>query len=255
MKRNYNYSPLPYKVFNLSEICSKYEKLSMLKEALGLGEDREMNEDLMFELVSEHNCNEFYLLEYIINKTIFAPREIKVQNSLLIRLYDRPEKYKKQYEATKEAYRNEYIFKKFANSIREDLHLQDKYNCELFNYQVYELCSKYINNRRILEPQEVHLNLHFIQKWIFEQAKIELEPFTDVEKEIICCLADGFRAYKLAERNLIKGEKDNDFLNAIIYEILPAKCQVETINQVMATICCRCSNPAKTKLPLPWGGN
>ena len=230
-----------YKTFNISEIHSKYKKLNMLKDALGINE--EINEDLLFNFVSEHNYDEFYLLEYIINKTIYAPNLIKAQNFLLISLYDNPEEYKKQYEFIKETYKNEYIFKKFANSIREDLYLEDEYNRQLFNYQIYEICCKYITNERILESTDVYLNLHFIQKWISEQSKLEIEPFTDVEKEIIHHLSNGYCAYELAD--VIQGEKDKNFLNTIIYEILPAKCGVETINQVMALYCSLCPNPAK----------
>ncbi|MDR1326860.1 MAG: hypothetical protein LBJ74_00480, partial [Heliobacteriaceae bacterium] len=241
-----NYSNLPYEIFNFQEIHSKYKKLNMLKSALGLDEAQEINEDLIFSSISKHNYDEFYLLEYIINKTICAPREIKVQNSLLISLYEKPEEYKKQYEAIKEAYKNEYIFKKFASSMRKDLYLQDKSNCELLNYQIYEICFKYITDERILEPANVHLNLHFVQKWMSEQDKLQLEPFTDVEEEIVQYLANGYSVYELVEENLIRGEKDKGFLNTIIHEILPVKCHVETINQVMAIHCCRCHSPAKT---------
>jgi len=242
-----------YKIFNIHEINSKYEKLNMLKHALGLNEEQEMNEDLIFNLVSEHNYDEFYLLEYIINKAIYAPNRIKAQNSILISLYNNPEEYKKQYNFIKEAFKKDYIFKKFANSIRKDLYLQERNNCILFNYQIYELCSKYITNGLILEPTDVYLNLHFIQKWISEQAKLKPEPFTEVEKEIIHYLSNGYCAYELAEEDLIKGESDKNFLNTIIHEILPVKCHVKTINQVMAVYCCRCPDPSKIEPLLPNG--
>ena len=222
-----------------------HEKLNMLKDALGLDKEKEVNEDLIFNFVSAHNHNEFYLLEYIMNKTIYAPNEIKTQNFLLISLYYRAEEYKKQYEAIKEAYENNYIFKQFASSISEDLFLQDKKNCELFNYQIYEICSKYVTNERILEPTDVHLNLHFIQKWMYEQTKLKLEPFTNIENRIIYYLADGYSLNEVVEKKLIKGVEDKKFLNIIIHEILPAKYQVETINQVMALYYCLYPNPAK----------
>lgn len=247
MKKNYDYSSLPYEMFDLSGICAKYQKLNMLKNALDLSEDKEMNEDLIFNFVSEHNQNEFYLLEYIVNKTIHAPEEIKAQNFILIFLYDNPEEYKKQYKFIKEAYENVYIFKRFANSIKEDLHLYYKDNCKLFNYQIYEICSKYITDWRILEPTDVYLNLHLMQKWIFEQTKLKLGPFTDIEKEIIHYLANGYSACELVRGNLISGEKDRNFLNAIIHEILPVKCRVKTINQAMAAYCCHFPNPEKIK--------
>jgi len=245
MKKHYNYSSRPYKIFNLNDMCAKYEKLKMLKNSLGFDEDKEINEDLIFDFVSKHNYNEFYLLEYMINKTIYAPKEITAQNFHLISLYDRPEEYKKIYNATKELYKNKLIFKKFASSMNADLYLHDKDNCKLFNYQVYELCSRYITDKIILEPLDVYLNLHFIQKWIFEQTKFKLGPFTDVEKEIIYNIKHGRSALELTKEDFVKGEQDKEFLNTIIHRILPAKCRVETINQVMAVVCCHYPNPAR----------
>ena len=74
---------LPEKV-SFEKVMPQYEKLIMLKKALMLGESEEVNEKILLERSREHNLREIYLVGYLVDVVLKAPKEVREQNYLLI---------------------------------------------------------------------------------------------------------------------------------------------------------------------------
>ena len=80
---------------SFEKVMPQYEKLLMLKKALMLGESEEVNEKILLERAREHNLREIYLVGYLVDVVLKAPKEVREQNDLLISCYDKPKEFAK----------------------------------------------------------------------------------------------------------------------------------------------------------------
>lgn len=81
----------------------------------------------------------------------------------------------------------------------------------------------------------VVMNFHILQKWLSEQRKIDYNNLNPLEQKIILYLANGYTPNEILNEKVMEGKTcDDDRLRTIIYDILPARCNVESVCQVMA---------------------
>ena len=66
------------------QLNSKYKKLIMLKKALNINSNTEINEDILIKFSNQNNSNEIFLINYLVKQTLNAPKIIKQQNAKLI---------------------------------------------------------------------------------------------------------------------------------------------------------------------------
>ena len=59
------------------QLNSKYKKLIMLKKALNINSNTEINEDILIKFSNQNNSNEIFLINYLVKQTLNAPKIIK----------------------------------------------------------------------------------------------------------------------------------------------------------------------------------
>lgn len=150
-------------------LLAEYEKLIMLKKALFINDNKEVSESMLIKLARDHNLKEIYIIAYLVNAVIKAPQEIKEQNELLINSYTTPKEYAKRFKQTLKLYKSHPKFRKYAATVISDLDLCDFYNNAVVNLTIYGLCHELISTTVRLEPYNVILNFHILQKWLSMQ--------------------------------------------------------------------------------------
>lgn len=227
---------LPEKI-SCELILPQYEKLLMLKKALTLDENEEINERILLERAREHNEKEIYLIGYLVDAVMKAPKELKQQFDLLINSYNSPKEYAKIYKQTEKMFTTNPKFKRFSAKIFSHLDLFAPFNCMIVNLTIYGLCSELISTTVQLDSQNIIMNLHILQKWLSEQRKISLSQMSVIEQKVVLYLANGYtpKNFLYEYDNVINGE-DVSRLKSVLYEILPARCNVQSVCQVMAVM-------------------
>lgn len=81
------------------------------------------------------------------------------------------------------------------------------------------------------------MNLHILQKWLSEQRTISLSQMSVIEQKMVLYHANGYSPEELLDEQegIIEGE-DLSRLKSVLYEMLPARCNVQSICQVMAVV-------------------
>lgn len=127
---------LPEKI-SYELVIPQYEKLLMLKKALTLDESEEVNEKILLERAREHNEREIYLVGYLVDVVIKAPKEVKQQFELLINSSDNPNEYAKIYRETENMFKTNPKFRRFSAKIFSHLDLFAPFNCMIANLTLY----------------------------------------------------------------------------------------------------------------------
>lgn len=227
---------LPEKL-NCGAFFPEYEKLIMLKKALQVPEDEEVSEKILLDTARNHNLEEIYLIAYLVDTIENAPKEIKAQNERLISFYNYPEKYAKVFKETAKLYRTHPKFKKYAAKRFSDLDLMFSRNCAVINLTIYGLCPKLITKTVYLDHRNVLMNFHILQKWLSEQRRINFDLLTDIEQKIVLYLANGYSSNDIINEKLLGDDAiEEERLKTILYELLPARCNVQSVCQVMAVM-------------------
>ena len=222
---------------SLEKILPQYDKLINLKKALKINDNEEINELLILERAREHNLKEIYLIGYLVDMVMNAPKELKEEHNLLMNYYNSPKDYLKVLQQIKKLYKSNPKCKKYACNIFNDLDLAYWRNCAITNLAIYGLCPELITKTVSLEPKNVILNFHILQKWLNKQRKINLNTLNIIEQKIILYLANGYNPDELINERVMEGKTvDNERIRTILYEILPARCNVQSICQVMAVM-------------------
>lgn len=237
---------LPAKI-SYEHVLPRYQKLLMLKKAVTMGKDKEVNEQILLDRAREHNANEIYLVGYLVETVLKAPKELQEQFDTLISCCDNPKEYAKVYKQTEKMFRTNPKFRRYEAKICSHLDLFAPFNCIVTNLTIYGLCPELISNTVQLQPRNVVMNLHVLQKWLSEQRKISLSQMSIIEQKVVLYLSCGHTPESILDEDdgLIKGE-DISRLKSVLYEVLPARCNVQSVCQVMAVM--YMSNPDLTDI-------
>jgi len=227
---------LPEKI-SFELVIPQYEKLLMLKKALTLDESEEVNEKILLERAREHNEREIYLVGYLVDVVMKAPKELQQQFDLLISCYDNPKEYAKVYRQTEKMFKTNPKFRRYEGKICAHLDLFAPFNCTIVNLTLYGLCPELISTTVQLAPRNVVMNLHILQKWLSEQRKISLSQLTIIEQKVVLYLANGYIPENILDEDdgIIDGVEVKR-LKSVLYEMLPARCNVQSVCQVMAVM-------------------
>lgn len=237
---------LPKKI-SYEHVLPRYQKLIMLKKAVTMGEDEEVNEQILLDRAREHNANEIYLVGYLVETVLKAPKELQEQFNTLISCCDNPKEYAKVYKQTEKMFRTNPKFRRYEAKICSHLDLLAPFNCKVTNLTIFGLCRELISNIVQLNPQNVMMNLHILQKWLSEQRQIVLSQMSILEQKVVLYLANGYSpANILDEDDGILEIEDFSRLKSVLYEALPARCNVQSVCQVMAIM--YMSNPDLTDI-------
>ena len=226
---------LPEKV-SFEKVMPQYEKLLMLKRALMLGESEEVNEKILLERAREHNLREIYLVGYLVDVVLKAPKEVREQNDLLISCYDKPKEFAKAQKQSENLFKTNPKFRRYFANIFSHLDLFAPMNRDITNMTIFGLCPEIISTSVPLEPKNVILNFHILQKWLSEQRKVDFSLLSDIEKKVVLYLANGYSVEEIVEDDVIEGDYDDERLQTVLYELLPARCNVQSGCQVMAVM-------------------
>lgn len=216
-------------------ILPKYQKLIMLKKAVTMSEDDEVNEQILLDRAIEHNEREIYLIGYLVETVMKAPKELQKQFDALISCYDNPSEYTKVYKQTQKMFRTNPKFRRFEAKICANLDLFAPFNCKVTNLTIFGLCHELISTTVQLEPRNIVMNLHILQKWLSMQKKINLAELNINEKKVVLYLANGYIPKEIIENGVIKCESV-ERLRMFIYKVLPTHFGVKYLCQVMAII-------------------
>ena len=237
---------LPAKI-SYEHVLPRYQKLLMLKKAVTMGKDKEVNEQILLDRAREHNANEIYLVGYLVETVLKAPKELQEQFNTLISCCDNPKEYAKVYKQTEKMFRTNPKFRRYEAKICSHLDLLAPFNCKVTNLTIFGLCRELISNIVQLNPQNVMMNLHILQKWLSEQRQIVLSQMSILEQKVVLYLANGYSpANILDEDDGILEIEDFSRLKSVLYEALPARCNVQSVCQVMAIM--YMSNPDLTDI-------
>ena len=237
---------LPKKI-SYEHVLPRYQKLIMLKKAVTMGKDKEVNEQILLDRAREHNANEIYLVGYLVETVLKAPKELQEQFDTLISCCDNPKEYAKVYKQTEKMFRTNPKFRRYEAKICSHLDLLAPFNCKVTNLTIFGLCRELISNIVQLNPQNVMMNLHILQKWLSEQRQIVLSQMSILEQKVVLYLANGYSpANILDEDDGILEIEDFSRLKSVLYEALPARCNVQSVCQVMAIM--YMSNPDLTDI-------
>ena len=220
------------------QLNSKYKKLIMLKKALNINSNTEINEDILIKFSNQNNSNEIFLINYLVKQTLNAPKIIKQQNAKLINAYKNKKHFALIIKETAELYNTHPRFaaykKKIINALELDIS-DDKYRV---NSILYDICRDLITDTITLNPDDICLNLHILQCWLMQQKKIKLK---DVAPEIIftiILLSHGYLIEEIANLGILNTPADNEkeYMENIIFNIIPAQFDLSSISQLMAII-------------------
>lgn len=224
---------LPEKV-SFEKVIPQYEKLLMLKKALMLSENEEVNEKILLERARKHNLREIYLVGYLVDVVLNAPKEVQEQNNILISCYDKPKEFAKVQKQSANLFKTNPKFERYFAKIFSHLDLFAPMNCVVTNMTIFGLCPDIISTNVQLEPRNVILNFHILQKWLSEQRKVDFYLMSDIEKKVVLYLANGYSIEEIVEDEVIEGDYEEERLQNVIFELLPARCNVQSVCQVMA---------------------
>ncbi len=220
---------------NKLAVKNDYARLQKIKKALKIPVTEEVNENIILEKVNEHNFLEYYLIQDLIRIVTNAPNSVKKQNMELYNSYAYPEKFKQELRKTRDLYKSNSEFKKFYISLNREFQLSDKDNCKYINYWIYELAHTFITNEIMLLPNNVFLNLHFLQYWLESKTSRPLPKLSLLEELILLYLSSYCSVEMLTESGSLDfGHADILFVKELIHNRLPAKFGLDSINQVMA---------------------
>lgn len=227
---------LPEKI-SYELVLPQYEKLLMLKKALTLDESEEVSEKILLERAREHNEREIYLIGYLVDMVTKAPKELQEQFDLLISCYDNPKEYAKIYRQTENMFRTNPKFRRYEAQICAHLDLFAPFNCTIANLTIYGICPEHISTTVQLQPRNIVMNLHILQKWLSEQRKVTLSQMSIIEQKVVLYLANGYTPKDILDEDdgIIEGE-EVEKLKSVLYEMLPARCNVQSVCQVMAVM-------------------
>lgn len=227
---------LPEKI-SYEIVLPQYEKLLMLKKALTLDESEEVSEKILLERAREHNEREIYLVGYLVDMVMKAPKDLQEQFNLLISCYDNPKEYAKIYRQTEKMFRTNPKFRRYEAQICAHLDLFTPFNCMIANLTIYGLCPELISTIVQLQQRNIAMNLHILQKWLSEQRKVTLSQMSIIEQKVVLYLANGYTPEDILNEDdgIIEGE-EVERLKSILYEMLPARCNVQSVCQVMAVM-------------------
>lgn len=226
---------LPEKISD-ENILSCYQKLLMLKKAVTMGENEEVSERILLDRAREHNEQEIYLIGYLVDAVMNAPKEVREQFDLLISCYDNPKEYAKVYKRTEKMFITNLKFRRYSAKIFAHLDLFTPFNCKLTNLTIFGLCPELITNIVQLDPENVIMNFHILQKWLGEQRQIVLSKISILEQKVVLYLANGYSPQNILDEYDDVLDEDISRLKSIIYKVLPARCNVQSICQVMAVM-------------------
>ena len=221
---------------SFEKVMPQYEKLLMLKKALMLGESEEVNEKILLERSREHNLREIYLVGYLVDVVLKAPKEVREQNDLLISCYDKPKEFAKAQKQSENLFKTNPKFRRYFANIFSYLDLFAPMNRVITNMTIFGLCPEIISTSVPLESKNVILNFHILQKWLSEQRKVDFSLLSDIEKKVVLYLANGYSVEEIVEDDVIEGDYDDKRLQTVLYELLPARCNVQSVCQVMAVM-------------------
>lgn len=226
---------LPEKISD-ENILSCYQKLLMLKKAVTMGENEEVSERILLDRAREHNEQEIYLIGYLVDAVMNAPKEVREQFDLLISCYDNPKEYEKVYKRTEKMFITNLKFRRYSAKIFAHLDLFTPFNCKLTNLTIFGLCPELISNIVQLDPENIIMNFHILQKWLGEQRQIVLSKISIIEQKVVLYLANGYSPKNILDEYDDVLDEDISRLKSIIYKVLPARCNVQSICQVMAVM-------------------
>lgn len=223
---------LPEKV-SFEKVMPQYEKLIMLKKAFMINKNEEVNEKILLERAREHNLREIYLVGYLVDVVLNAPKEVREQNNILISCYDKPEEFVKAQKQSANLFKTNPKFERYFAKIFSHLDLFAPMNCVIINMTIFGICPEIISTNVQLEPRNVILNFHILQKWLSEQRKVDFYLMSEIEKKAVLYLANGYSPKDLLEENFLG---DEERTKSVLFEILPARCNVQSVCQVMAVM-------------------
>ena len=182
---------------------------------------------------------------YLVETVLKAPKELQEQFDTLISCCDNPKEYAKVYKQTEKMFRTNPKFRRYEAKICSHLDLLAPFNCKVTNLTIFGLWRELISNIVQLNPQNVMMNLHILQKWLSEQREISLSKMSIIEQKVVLYLANGYTPENILDDDTIEGE-DISRLKSVLYEVLPARCNVQSVCQVMAVM--YMSNPDLTDI-------
>ena len=147
---------LPEKV-SFEKVIPQYEKLLMLKKDLMLSENEEVNEKILLERAREHNLREIYLVGYLVDVVLNAPKEVQEQNNILISCYDKPKEFAKVQKQSANLFKTNPKFERYFAKIFSHLDLFAPINRIVTNMTIFGLCPEIIPTNVQLEPKNVIL--------------------------------------------------------------------------------------------------
>ena len=178
---------------SIEKLKQEIVSLKMLKSALGFRRQENITKQELLNYCIEHNKNEIYLLIYIIDCIHGMPASIKKQSGMLIKNMDDKEVYKKLLAETENLYLIDEVFLRQKKKIKTDLELQLPSSRYYFNQIIYEFSRKYLNETVCLNEKNVLLNLHLMQRWLYEQDYKCIKLLTHDEIDLFCTyLQDGY---------------------------------------------------------------
>ena len=219
--------------FNIETTNAQYEKLLMLKKALLAGENEEVNEQILLDRAREQSLKEIYLIGYLVNTVMNAPKEIKAQNEKLRAYYNNPDKYTKFQKQTEKMLVTNPKFKQYYTKIFSYLDLFNPFNNAVINILIYGICSEIISPIVQLRSDNALLNLHIFQTWLTYQQHIDFSKISILEQKVVLYLAGGYTIKDLLEEQVII-DAEAEKVKTILFEVLPARCNTTSLCQAMA---------------------
>lgn len=214
----------------------QYKKLQMLKEAFFINDEEDVSEIMLLEEATEHNQEEFFLISFLVDTVITAPKVLKKQFDLLNKVDKIEIEYNKLYNETEKLLKTNTKCKKFAKLIYEDLELSDNRSFRISNMVLFGLCHEMITNTIGLSSKNFCINLHILKKWLDKQQKIGIDTLTELEQKIIIYFANGYTPQNLIQNNYTEFGISSELMFSLIYNVLPARCGVQSICQAMAVL-------------------
>ena len=230
----YNRSVIPFSSPDFKIADMQFRKLIRLKEGLYIDDETEINEDKLFDLVCRTTIEDFLLLRSVINILKNAPEKIKSQYFKIINAYSCEAMYESIIAETEELFFNDADFNSFLLYIKKELSLTDELDYKIINSYIYELAHNYMNDYVNLFSRKVYLNFHFLYKWMLETRLNVVPCLSELENMILVMLADGGWTTNHINSEILNCNEDDAFIQSLMYQILPAKFNMESITQVMA---------------------
>lgn len=229
----YTWSVIPFSSPDFNIITRQYQKLIELKKGLFIDEEESVNEDMVFEIVKKRTVEDFFFLNAFIADLKRVPEQVLFQYQKIINSYTCREIYEENIKETEILFQTDREFKDFLKHLKRHLSISDSNDYRLINSFIYELCRKYINDYVTILPQKFYLNFHLLYKWMLECSLHSVPKLSALENTILTKLADGGWTVNHINRTVLDCSEDDEFIQAVIHQILPAKFGVNSITQVI----------------------